>query len=41
VTATGWVFMIVSVTSVWALLVWCYFKVLSTPAPESDDEDED
>jgi hypothetical protein len=38
VTAAGWVFMIVSVTSVWVLLIWCYKQVLSNPAPTDDDD---
>jgi hypothetical protein len=30
-TTIGWVFMIVSVGSVWGLMLWCYYKVLSAP----------
>lgn len=30
-TAAGWFIMILSVGSVSALLVWCIYKVLSTP----------
>ncbi len=30
-TAAGWVLMIVSLSSVWGLAGWCYWKVLTTP----------
>jgi hypothetical protein len=28
-TVGGWIFMITSVGSVWALTAWCFWKVLS------------
>jgi hypothetical protein len=28
-TALGWTFLLTSVTLVWALTLWCFYKVLS------------
>ena len=36
-TPLGWVFLIVSLTFVWGLMVWSYAKVLSLP-PEAREE---
>lgn len=33
-TTLGWIFMTVSLTCVWGGAVWCYRKVLQTPADE-------
>lgn len=33
-TTLGWIFMTVSLTGVWGGAIWCYTKVLSTPADE-------
>lgn len=30
-TTTGWIFMILSVSAVWGLAGWCYYKVLTAP----------
>lgn len=27
-TATGWVFLILSITGVWSLAIFCYYKLL-------------
>jgi hypothetical protein len=39
-TALGWISLITSVTLVWALSLWCYYKVLSfkeePPKPVTD-----
>lgn len=35
-TTAGWLFMICSIGSVFALAGWCYWKVLTDPEP--DDE---
>ena len=40
-TIAGWVFMIVSLSSVLTLLVLCYRKVLSAPRQAAASEDED
>ena len=32
-TTIGWVFMLVSLTSVWGLAIWCYRKVLGDDSP--------
>lgn len=34
-TGLGWVFLIVSLTFVWALTLWCFYNVLNLP-PEHD-----
>lgn len=31
-TPLGWTFMLLSLTFVWALVGWCYYKILSQPA---------
>ena len=33
-TTLGWLFMLVSVTFVWGLTGWCFYKVLSLPPEE-------
>lgn len=33
-TTLAWIFMLVSITSVVALLSWCYYKVMTAPTPE-------
>lgn len=35
-TATGWIFLVCSLTFVWGLTGWCFYKVLTIP-PEPDD----
>ena len=30
-TIGGWILMVVSLTFVWGLVGWCYWKILSTP----------
>jgi hypothetical protein len=35
-TAAGWVFMIASVASVWALTAYCFYRVLTAPEPPSE-----
>ena len=34
-TGAGWVFLIVSLTFVWGLAIWSYWKTLT--APDGDD----
>lgn len=34
---SGWVFLLVSVTSVMALTVYCFYKVLTLPPSEEED----
>ena len=31
-TALGWIFLISSLTFVWGLTGWCFYKVLTLPA---------
>jgi hypothetical protein len=35
-TPLGWVFLIVSLTFVWGLMIWSFAKVLSLPAEERE-----
>lgn len=35
--ASGWIFMLASVSSVTALVVYCFYKVLSLPPSEEED----
>lgn len=35
--ASGWVFLLLSVGSVTALTVYCFYKVLTLPPSEEDD----
>lgn len=30
-TPLGWTFMLLSLTLVWALVGWCYYRILSLP----------
>ncbi len=30
-TPLGWVFLIVSLAFVWGLVIWCFYKVLTSP----------
>ena len=30
-TVLGWIFMLLSLTFVWTLVIWCYYKILSQP----------
>lgn len=32
-TIGGWIFMVVSLAFVWGLAGWCYYRVLTAPAP--------
>ena len=32
-TALGWIFLFISVSFVWGLTFWCFYKVLTTKAP--------
>ena len=34
----GWAFMLVSLTFVWGLAIWCYYKLLTTRPPIQEDE---
>ncbi|MFN2239102.1 MAG: hypothetical protein ABR524_06895 [Thermoanaerobaculia bacterium] len=38
-TTAGWIFLVVSLTSVWSLAIWCYSRVLRggdiEPPPDS------
>ena len=35
-TAGGWVLLIVSLSFVWGLAIWCYWKILSVPDATED-----
>lgn len=35
-TAAGWLFLIVSCGGVTALVLWCFWRVLSLPAPSEE-----
>lgn len=35
-TIGGWILLIGSLTFVWSLAGWCYWKTLTGPPPESD-----
>jgi hypothetical protein len=39
-TALGWIFMIVSVSFVWILTIWCFYRVLSAPQPPAEEVQE-
>jgi hypothetical protein len=32
VTTGGWIFLVVSLCSVWSLAIWCFYRVLSAPS---------
>jgi hypothetical protein len=32
-TILGWIFLIVSLSFVWGLTIWCYYKVLTVKRP--------
>jgi hypothetical protein len=36
-TTAGWIFMLVSLTSAWALAIWCYYRILTTKPPIDED----
>lgn len=36
-TALGWIFMLVSVTSVWGLAAYCFYRVLTAPEPPAEE----
>jgi hypothetical protein len=31
--AGGWIFLIASLSFVWGLTLWCYYRILSSPEP--------
>lgn len=33
-TTLGWIFMCVSLTFVWGLCAWCFYRVLTAPPAE-------
>ncbi len=33
-TAAGWVLMVGSLSCVWGLAIWCYWKILTAPSDE-------
>lgn len=35
-TMGGWVLLVGSLTFVWGLAGWCYWKILTAPPPEGD-----
>jgi hypothetical protein len=35
-TALGWIFLLTSVTLVWTLTMWCFYKVLSVKEQPPD-----
>ena len=40
-TWAGWIFMILSVSFVYGLAGWCYWKVLKAPAPQENPDKKD
>jgi hypothetical protein len=36
-TALGWVFMLGSAAFVWGLTAFCYYRVLTAPAPPAEE----
>lgn len=34
-TPLGWVFLLVSLTFVWGLTIWCFYRVLTLKDPET------
>jgi hypothetical protein len=36
-TPAGWIFLVVSLTFVWGLAIWCFRKVLTAP-PDVEEE---
>jgi hypothetical protein len=37
-TTSGWILLTVSLTFVWGLTGWCYYKVLNAPVVEHDED---
>ena len=37
-TTAGWIFMLVSLTFVWGLAIWSYYKLLSTKPPIQEEQ---
>ena len=35
-TAGGWILLVVSLSFVWGLAIWCYWKILSVPDSTED-----
>jgi hypothetical protein len=35
-TPAGWIFLITSLSFVWALALWCFYRVLSVGEPPPD-----
>lgn len=35
-TPAGWIFMIVSLTFVWGLVIWCFRRVLTQEEPPAE-----
>jgi hypothetical protein len=40
-TPLGWLFLVVSLTFVWSLTIWCFRKVLTLPPEESIEKPPD
>lgn len=38
-TFAGWVLLIVSLTFVWSLLIWCYRRILTSSKPVDEGPD--
>ena len=36
-TAGGWILLVVSLSFVWGLTGWCYWKILTAPEPQSEE----
>ncbi len=36
-TPLGWIFLVVSLTLVWGLSFYCYFRVLTAPMPVEEE----
>ena len=35
-TVLGWTFLVASLTFVWGLTLWCFYRVLTLPPPEQE-----
>lgn len=36
-TTAGWIFMLLSLTFVWGLCIWCYHRLLTSKPPIEED----
>jgi len=36
-TPLGWIFLVTSITFVWGLTGWCFYRVLTAPEPPDEE----